>query len=359
MSSDLTVVPGLSTNTPSSVNSRWLSTTYYTQNRAGLAGNILLGYIPDVTNISSVPWNFKQFVGTPQASLIEASLNVFTDNSVVFGFITRDLTKNPAVDGLVSVNQLECRHLAVRAAPRLPQPEPARILAAGHEGHDAARRQLGLHRSSPLVRRHHVLFRLPGASGRRHCPRSRSTPHSAGASYVFDASTSFDLNFNTLQYRWGQPPYEVDGTLSSGTFVVGEVATQAHTLATGVVNAYSSYSSSLFFGSVTGSPDNSHNWVGGVSGAVFAPSNRAHALRRARVSGLAVGPWLLPQRRSRGPVRQRAGHHDGGHVGGLDPVCLQHDRGHADPRQRHGVDEHGHGKRCHASRSARRVSKPR
>ncbi len=271
VSSDLTVVPGLSTNTPSSVNSRWLSTTYYTQNRAGLAGNILLGYIPDVTNISSVPWNFKQFVGTPQASLIEASLNVFTDNSVVFGFITRDLTKNPAVDGLVSVNQLSVA--TWQYVPRLDfrNPNP---LASWLRGTKAM---------MPLVANWGFIGQARSSgdttfySGYLVPPVAAIVPVAVdpalrGLQYVFDASTSFDLNFNTLQYRWGQPPYEVDGTLSSGTFVVGEVATQAHTLATGVVNAYSSYSSSLFFGSITGSPDNSHNWVGGVSGAVFAPS---------------------------------------------------------------------------------------
>ena len=271
VSSDLTVVPGLSTNTPPSQNSRWLSTTYYTQNRAGLAGNILLGYIPDVTNISSVPWNFKQLTGTPQASLTEASLNVFTDNSVVFGYIAQDLTQNPPVDGTVSVNQLNVSTWRYTPRTDFRNPNPAATWLRGTKA------------VMPLVANWGFIGQSLETGDTTFYSGYLVTPVAAivpvavspalrGLQYVFNASTSFDLNFNLLQYEWGQPPYEVDGTLSSGTFAIGEAVSQAGTHASGFVAAYSTFSSSLFINTLAGTPDNSHNWVGATSGAVFAPS---------------------------------------------------------------------------------------
>jgi hypothetical protein len=67
------------------------------------------------------------------------------------------------------------------------------------------------------------------------------------------------------------------GSVTSGTFTVGETVTQATSGATGIVyypvpvNIGNNGSSMVIY-KVTGSPDNSHIWTGGTSGATFTPT---------------------------------------------------------------------------------------
>jgi hypothetical protein len=102
---------------------RYLAQDYYTQSRAGLAGNMLLGWAASApTSISS--WNFKQITGTPTASYVEPVINVFTDGSSVLAYITRNLTVSPPVDGLVSINALAVPSFTYSPKPEFLNPNP-------------------------------------------------------------------------------------------------------------------------------------------------------------------------------------------------------------------------------------------
>ena len=183
-------------------NARWLSTTYYTQNRAGLSGNILLGFLADITNISTVPWSFNQFTGTPKASLVEGSINVFSDNSTVFGFITRDLTRNPAVDGIVSVNTLTVANWQYIANPAFRNPNPTASWLRGTKSILPLIARWGFlaeQRVAPGNATFYSGFLVPPVAA---VSPVAINPAARNASYLFDASGSFDLNFNPLEYEW-------------------------------------------------------------------------------------------------------------------------------------------------------------
>lgn len=71
----------------------------------------------------------------------------------------------------------------------------------------------------------------------------------------------------------------INGTLTSGTFTTSETVTQTSTGAQGSVVTpsggtvgFTNNGTVLQLGTITGSPDASHTWVGGSSGAIFTPS---------------------------------------------------------------------------------------
>jgi hypothetical protein len=66
------------------------------------------------------------------------------------------------------------------------------------------------------------------------------------------------------------PVDSIAGALTSGAFEQDETVTQAVTNATATVFGFSS--TALLVGTVTGSPDATHPWTGGSSGAVFTPT---------------------------------------------------------------------------------------
>jgi hypothetical protein len=64
----------------------------------------------------------------------------------------------------------------------------------------------------------------------------------------------------------------ITGSVSSGTFTLGEQAVQATTGAIGNLANAPTSSTSLILGPIQGTPDSTHNWVGQTSTAVYAPS---------------------------------------------------------------------------------------
>lgn len=86
--------------------------------------------------------------------------------------------------------------------------------------------------------------------------------------------TVTDRVYMTAVIRFPYNTKYIAGSYSSGTFADGETVTQGTTGATGIVVGAQSAGGRLYVTEVTGSPDNNgaHTWVGGTSGAVFAPS---------------------------------------------------------------------------------------
>ena len=71
-------------------------------------------------------------------------------------------------------------------------------------------------------------------------------------------------------------PLSVDiitGSVTSGTFSAFETLTQTSTGATAKLDGIPTGSSNLFVTAVTGSPDGTHTWVGGTSGAIYTPTS--------------------------------------------------------------------------------------
>jgi len=71
----------------------------------------------------------------------------------------------------------------------------------------------------------------------------------------------------------------INGSLASGTFVSAETVTQATSGASGTIitpsggtPGFTNNGTVLQLGTITGTADATHNWVGGTSGAVFTPS---------------------------------------------------------------------------------------
>ncbi|MGH9505223.1 MAG: hypothetical protein ACRD20_20410 [Terriglobales bacterium] len=85
-----------------------------------------------------------------------------------------------------------------------------------------------------------------------------------------------------IQARWSQDrycilkggAYYVNGGVTSGRFVTGESVTQASTGSTATLVGAPNFSSDLlnFTAAPSGSPDSSHTWTGGTSGAVYTPT---------------------------------------------------------------------------------------
>ena len=66
--------------------------------------------------------------------------------------------------------------------------------------------------------------------------------------------------------------YSVTGSVTSGLFFPNEALTQNTTGATSTLIGIVRGSNPMLISAVTGSPDNSHGWVGQKSGAVFTPT---------------------------------------------------------------------------------------
>jgi hypothetical protein len=103
------------------------------------------------------------------------------------------------------------------------------------------------------------------------------TNAASGAFGVTCATVVFGGSWGGTTQNYMRDLYVVDGnasnvivgTVSSGTFLAGETLTQATSGATATL--VSAPIGRLLIGAVTGTPDATHNWVGGTSTAVFAP----------------------------------------------------------------------------------------
>ncbi len=91
----------------------------------------------------------------------------------------------------------------------------------------------------------------------------------------------------------GQNPYwSVIGSVTSGTFATNEQVKQTTTGATGYLENAVTGSGPMLLGGLTGTPDNSHTWVGQTSGAVYTPTSLPAAkspFAGLGVSGLIAG----------------------------------------------------------------------
>lgn len=88
-----------------------------------------------------------------------------------------------------------------------------------------------------------------------------------------EADTTIErIVWGTKRIRWPSTTRSVAGSYTSGTFQEGETVTQDVTGATGVVAYPGASGPKLYFYDPTGTPDDTNNWVGGTSGATFAPS---------------------------------------------------------------------------------------
>jgi hypothetical protein len=67
-------------------------------------------------------------------------------------------------------------------------------------------------------------------------------------------------------------PSFVSGGVASGTFQVGETVTQSGTSASGTLMRVPGAGGPLILGALSAGANNTATWVGGTSGAVFAPS---------------------------------------------------------------------------------------
>jgi hypothetical protein len=68
----------------------------------------------------------------------------------------------------------------------------------------------------------------------------------------------------------GAIPSNIAGSVAAGSFTVGETLTQATSGATAILKLATA--STLTVNLITGSPDNSHTWTGGTSGATWTPT---------------------------------------------------------------------------------------
>jgi hypothetical protein len=223
VSSDLTVI--------TLNNTRWLSSTYYTQNRAGLSGNILLGYLADITQINVTPWSFKQFLGTPSASLVQPALNVFTDTSSALSYISRDLTRNPAVDGIISVNDLNPVAWQITPEPEFRNPNPFASWLRGTKSILPVVVDwdfIAESRVSPGTSIFYSGFPVPPIAN---IEPVAINPMIRNQKYTFDASLSFSPNFDQIEFLWslvitsGSPPsvdpaWQPNHVFTKGTQIV-------------------------------------------------------------------------------------------------------------------------------------------
>ncbi len=105
---------------------RYLTYVYYTQNRAGLAGNSLFGYRSQAGSPPVNTWAFHDFLGTPTASITEATLTVQSPGTLTLAFITRDMVAvgSPPVvpDGPVTVANLNPVNYGLTTRPDFRNP---------------------------------------------------------------------------------------------------------------------------------------------------------------------------------------------------------------------------------------------
>lgn len=98
------------------------------------------------------------------------------------------------------------------------------------------------------------------------------TATSLGYDDAGSATTFVRKIYGTKRVRTPYSTSTINGTFSSGTFVVDETVTQATTGATAKVVIGQASGPRLMVKGVTGSPDNSNIWQGGTSSATFTPS---------------------------------------------------------------------------------------
>lgn len=103
-------------------------------------------------------------------------------------------------------------------------------------------------------------------------------PNDFDASYLGSFNISADGNVFWFAFgdngQNGQRDFTITGSITSGTFTKGETLIQGTTGATTVVDTCGAVACTSPFAirAYTGSPDNSHTWVGQSSGAIFTPT---------------------------------------------------------------------------------------
>lgn len=278
---DLTVAAGA---TPAA-NSRYLSEGFYSQNRSGLSGDILLGFNPDVTNPLDT-WSFTQFFGTPSASLVQPSINVMSDGSAIFGYITRDLTRNPAVDGIISVNQLQVLSWSFTSRPDFRNPNPFASWLRGTKSVLPVAANwgfIGESRVAPGTSTFYSGFLVPPVAA---ISPVAINPAFRNQTFLFDASGSFDLNFNALQFFWAPPfgglifpSWQPHTFYPLGTSVVDSFGNVQTVTTAGTSGSSNPFTSNTSVGQTTsepasGSPPTTLVWTntGSVLGITLTPT---------------------------------------------------------------------------------------
>jgi len=98
-----------------------------------------------------------------------------------------------------------------------------------------------------------------------------------GISFNNSPDPSVPTGTEAVTFQMNTTSKAVAGAVATGTFSVGETVTQTTSGATAVVQAVLTPTSGnpvnwLVVQSVTGSPDATHTWTGGSSGATFTPT---------------------------------------------------------------------------------------
>ena len=173
-------------------NERWLSQGFYSQSKASLIGNVLLGQ-----GIAGA-WNFQVFSGTVAASIIQPTLSLSPDGAVL-GYISGSMGVTLSEAG-ERILLFDVNPTGWVLTPRSDFLYP--VLATWLRGSKSI---------LPVAMIWGFLAQSVGGVGRFYTglqqpPVAILTPSAEtcqrGIEYVFDASTSYDPNMGPLTFSW-------------------------------------------------------------------------------------------------------------------------------------------------------------